>query len=102
MNANGFIYGLVWRTAYLYYSVKYRIFQDYLVRVNVQAYQLYKGSSLFKLRWQEMSLKFAEDSYEQDRHFFIDKVKKGPRLIRLRLFRDFMTGAPYNAYFIRD
>lgn len=102
MNAKGFIYGLVWRAAHLYYSVKYWILQDYIVRVDTQAYQLYKESQLFNLRWQEMGLEFAEESYKQDRFFFIDKVRKGPLPIRLRLFRDFLMRAPHNAYYLTE
>lgn len=102
MSARAFVYSFVWHAAHLYYSIKYWILRDYLERVRVQAYQLYKESQLFNLRWQEMGLKFAEESYEQDETLFMDKVRKGPMVIRLRLFRDFLTGAPYNAYFIRD
>lgn len=102
MNARTFAYGLVWRAAYFYYGIKYWVLRDYIARVDTQAYQLYKESQLFNLRWQEMGLEFAEGSYKQNRFFFVDKVRKGPLPIRLRLWWDFFTGSPYNAYYLTE
>ncbi len=85
-----------------YYLLKYTILRDYIVRVDIQAHQLYKESQLFNLRWQELGLEYAEQSYKQNRLFFIDKVRKGSLRIRSQLFLDFIIGAPYRAYYLTD
>jgi len=95
-------YRLVYCLVNFYFSIKYWILRDYIVRVDIQAHQLYKESQLFNLRWQELGLEYAEQSYEQEKFIFIDKVRKGSLLIRLQLLWDSIIGAPYQAYYLAD
>ena len=81
----------------------YFIFSDYYSRLVVQAQYLYRQSDLFKMRWQEMGLDYAEESFEGEiARYFLHKAKKEPFVIKWRHFKDSLMNRPAQPYFLQD
>jgi hypothetical protein len=81
---------------------RWKIFGFYYDRLAIQAYYLYRQSDLFKNRWREMGLQFAEDSFAADCRYFFSKAKHEPIGIRARLFWDGLTKKPLRTYYLRN
>ena len=79
---------------------------DYYTRLAVQARYLYRQSSLFKDRWQEISLDYAENSFDDDLDgigkYFAWKARNSPWPIKKRIILDWIFGRPPQPYAIRD
>lgn len=74
-------------------DLKWKILEPYYVGLAVQTRFLYRQSTLFKDRWQQVGLEFAEQSFENNKneqtHFF-RKAQKEPFSIRFQIFWDTM------------
>ena len=83
--------------------LKWFILSDYYGRLAVQAQYLYKQSDLFRMRWQEISLDYAEESFNGEIavHFF-NKAQKEPFIIRWQHFKNSVIGRPVQPYVISD
>lgn len=75
---------------------------DYYARLAVQARYLYRQSLLFKERWQQVGLDYAEESFDNVAEHFFHKAKKEHILIRGRILLDSILGRPPQAYAISD
>ena len=94
------------RVVYSIYSLviraKWFILGDYYYRLGVQARYLYKQSPLFKMRWQEVSLEYAENSFNDVSIHFFNKVQKEPAIIKQQILKDFLLRRPARPYYILD
>jgi len=83
--------------------IGHKVFGFYYVRLWYQAYWLYTQSELFKLRWHEMGLEFAEQSFANDhagaKHFFL-LAKKEHWRVRLELFLDGLLDREWNKHYV--
>ncbi len=86
------------RIAKLYIDLKWAILGDYYVRLAVQARYLYRSSQLFKYRWQEMGIDYAEESFDNIGEHFFHKAQKEHILIRSRIMLDSILGKPARPY----
>lgn len=80
-----------------------KIVQRYYEGLAVQTRFLYQQSELFKLRWQEMGLDFARESFEKselDQQYFFWKAKQEPFRIRFQIFVDAITGKEPRPYYL--
>jgi hypothetical protein len=87
-------------------GLKWFLLSDYYVRLSIQARYLYKQSSLFKDRWQQIGLDYAEQSFDDDlggigRHFFW-KAQHSPWPIKKRIILDWVLDRPARSYAISD
>lgn len=82
-------------------KAKYFFLRGYYRRLGVQARYLYRSSQLFKERYQQAGLDYAESSFpgETASHFFW-KAGKGPMRIRFQIFLDFLLNRPEQPYVI--
>jgi hypothetical protein len=92
--------------AKFYVNSKWFLLGDYYARLGVQARYLYRQSSLFKDRWQEIGLDYAEKSFDDDlggigKHFFW-KAQSSPWLVKKRIMLDWLLGRPACPYAIGD
>ena len=78
------------------------ITKQYYVGLAVQARFLYRQSTLFKDRWQQIGLKFAEETFENTEtgEYFFHKAQKEPFMIRFQIFLDTITGKEPTAYYL--
>lgn len=88
-----------------YIQLKWKLLWRYYEGLAVQTRFLYQQSELFKLRWQEMGLDFARDSFEKnesDQQYFFWKAKQEPFRIRFQIFIDALTGKEPRPYYLGD
>ena len=79
---------LLSQTIRLYVNLKGRLLGDYYTRLAVQARYLYRSSQLFRDRWQQVSLEYAEESFSRVGEHFFHKAQKEHILIRGRILLD--------------
>lgn len=89
-----------------YMELKRYVLGDYYTRIAIQARYLYRQSELFRLRWQELGLDYAEESFDNDlrgigQHFF-HKAQKSPWIVRKRIITDWLLGRPAQPYAISE
>ncbi len=83
----------------------WKILGPYYNGLAVQTYFLYRQSELFKLRWQEMGLDFALESFKNnpdEQMFFFHKAQKEPFIIKFNIFMDAITGKELHPYYIKE
>lgn len=93
---NGIRFGL----KLLWTRIRWFFVKDYYERLAVQARHMYRQSELFRLRWRELGLEYAEESFiapSTGTHFF-EKAKRAPFAVRWRIFKDSLTGQPVQPY----
>jgi len=88
-------------------QLKWKIFGHYYYGLAIQARFLYRQSDLFKLRWQELGLVFAEKSFDDtddtdDGVFFFRKAQKEPFIIRFCIFVDALAGKEPRPYYLKE
>ncbi len=83
-------------------AIRWFFLEGYYYRLAVQARHLYKQSDLFKMRWQEVDLEYAENSFENVGDYFFEKAKKEPFIIRWAIFKDALFNRPFRSYYIED
>lgn len=93
---------LWYQIAKLYIKLKWAILGDYYARLCVRARYLYRSSQLFKDRWQQIGLDYAEESFDNVGEHFFHKAKKEHVLIRGRIMLDSILGRPPRPYAIRE
>lgn len=89
-----------------YFWLKRYVLGDYYTRIGVQARYLYRQSELFRLRWQELGLNYAEESFDNDlrgigQHFF-HKAQQSPWIVKKRIITDWLLGRPAQPYAISE
>ena len=100
--------GIIFRSRFilkrLWTRIRWFFLKDYYERLAVQARFLYRQSDLFKLRWRELGLEYAESSFLNPVTgiYFFEKAKHAPLAIRLKLFKDALTNRPMQAYYLED
>ena len=87
-------------------DLKWAILGGYYLRLAMQARYLYRSSQLFKDRWQQIGLDYAEQSFEEDfgyigRHFFW-KAQNSPWPIKKQIIFDWLLNRPEQPYAISD
>ena len=82
--------------------LKFRLLQPYYDGLVVQARYLYRQSPLFKYRWQELGLEFAESTFEKDVTHFFHEAQKEPFLIRAKIFWDAISGREPKPYYLAE
>ena len=82
----------------IFIKVKWFILGDYYSRLAVQARYLYRSSQLFKDRWQQIGLDYAEESFDNVGEHFFNKAKKEHILIRGRIILDSFLGKEPRPY----
>lgn len=97
---------------FLYYlakaivGTKWFFLGDYYNRIAVQARYIYRQSSLFKERWQEVGLDYAEKSFDDDLNgigqYFAWKARNSPWPIKKQIILDWLLSRPARPYAIRD
>lgn len=98
-------YKLLWARFYIYkfYSdKKWQLLHFYYIRLLHQANFLYRQSDLFKLRWQEFGLDFAEKFFDSDAKYFLWKAKNQPFRIRWQLFLDGLLNRELQTYYFKE
>ncbi len=85
-----------------YGDTKWKLLSSYYDRLYHQAKFLYRQSDLFKLRWQEFGLDFAEKTYERDSIIFLNLAKKEPIRIRWQLFLDGLLNRELQTYYFKE
>ena len=93
---------LVFKLAEYWLLAKWYFLDDYYSRLIVQARYLYRKSPLFRYRWQELGLEFAEEAFRDDAMYFFNKAREENILIRLRIFADFILHRPAKPYYMAD
>lgn len=92
--------------AYLFLSnilkFKFWVLGDYYGRLAVQAKYLYRQSNLFKMRWQEIGLDYAEAGFEDQAGYFFWKAKQSPWAIKREIIIDSILGRPARPYALSD
>jgi len=86
-------------------QLKWTLLEQYYTGLAVQTRFLYQQSELFKLRWQEMGLDFARESFEKselDQQYFFWKAKQEPFRIRFQIFMDAVTGKEPRPYYLGE
>lgn len=78
--------------------LKFWALSDYYGRLAVQARYLYFQSELFKMRWQEIGLDYAENSFEGQATYFFWKAKQSPWVIKRQIILDSILGRPARPY----
>ncbi len=81
--------------------IRWFFLKDYYNRLAVQAEFLYRQSDLFKTRYRELGLNYANASFTDDgtgMHFF-EKAKHEPLGIRFQFLLDSLAGRPMQAYY---
>ncbi len=97
---------LYYKFAKLYIGLKWAILKGYYLRLAVQARYLYRSSQLFKDRWQQIDLDYAEQSFENDlsgvgRYFFW-KAQHSPWPIKKQIILDWLLNRSEQPYAIND
>ncbi len=85
-----------------YIRLKWKILWPYYEAVQTRF--LYQQSELFKLRWQELGLDFARESFEKsedEQLYFFRKAQKEPFIIRFNIFMDALTNKEPKPYYIK-
>ncbi len=84
---------------------RWKLLGFYYNGLAVQAGYLYRQSDLFKFRWQELGLAYAENTFMENKgeqlHFF-EKARKEPLWIRFNIFLDGLTGREYRPYYLTE
>ena len=89
-----------WFDIYKFYTEKkWQLLRFYYDRLMYQANFLYRQSDLFKMRWQQMGLDFAEKSFEGDVKLFFWKAQNESFRIRLQLFLDGLLNREIKSYY---
>ncbi|OGN04224.1 MAG: hypothetical protein A3B99_03530 [Candidatus Yanofskybacteria bacterium RIFCSPHIGHO2_02_FULL_44_12b] len=83
-------------------KIRWFVLGGYYARLAVQARYLYRQSDLFKMRWQELDLNYAENTFDNVATHFFRKAKSGPAVIRRRIFMDWILNRPPQPYCLRD
>lgn len=83
-------------------KLKFWVLSDYYGRLAVQAKYLYRQSELFKMRWQEMGLDYAESNFEDQPTYFFWKAKQSPWTIKKEIILDSILGRPARPYVLSD
>lgn len=86
-------------------QLKWKLLWRYYAGLAVQTRFLYQQSELFKLRWREMGLEFAKESFEKsesDQQCFFWKARKEPFKIRFQIFLDAITRKEPRPYYLGD
>lgn len=96
------VYGILYRAITVFVRFKWYILGDYYGRLGVQARYLYRHSQLFRDRWQEIDLDFAESTFDSVAIHFFHKAQKEHILIRGRILLDSILGRPPRPYVMRD
>ena len=91
---------LMFKLAEVYLKLKWYVLGGYYSRLIVQAEYLYRQSPLFRYRWQEMGLEFAEKSFKDDTVYFFHKAKQERVWIRMRIFADAIMNRPPRPYYM--
>lgn len=81
--------------------IKCFFLEDYYDRLAVQAEFLYRQSELFKTRYRELGLDYANACFTQEgtgMHFF-ERAKREPLAIRFQLLMDSLAGRPMQFYY---
>lgn len=84
-------------------QLKWKVLKPYYAGIAVQARFLYQQSELFKLRWQQLGLDFARESFDNnpsDGEYFFRKAQKEPFIIRFHIFMDALTGKEPRPYYV--
>jgi len=82
---------------------KWRIFWPYYQGLIVQTKFLYRESTLFKDRWQELGLDIANKLFEDnldEQTFFFCEARKQPLKIRFRILMNAIQGKEAKPYYI--
>ena len=82
-----------------YIEKKWQLLRFYYERLMRQANFIYRQSDLFKIRWQELGMEFAEKSFEGDIRFFFWKARQEPFKIRWQLFLDGLLNREPQVYY---
>ncbi len=82
--------------------LKFWALSDYYGRLAVQAEYLYRQSDLFKMRWQEIGLDYAESSFQDQATYFFWKAKQSPWIIKRQIILDSILGRPAQPYVLSD
>ena len=87
-----------------YIEMRWKLLGKYYEGLMVQARFLYRQSELFKLRWREMGLEFAEKTFDStnDYTYFFHKAKKEPLLIRWQILLDALSKKEPRPYYIKE
>lgn len=97
---------LRYQIAKAYVGLKKYFLDDYYIRIAVQARYLYRQSELFRLRWQELGLDYAEQSFDDDLggigQYFFHKAQQSPWIVKRRIVADWLLGRPPQPYVISD
>lgn len=101
-----FLYKSCYLAADIFIKVKRFFLGDYYTRLGVQARYLYRQSELFKIRWQEFGLDYAENSFDNDlggvgQHFFW-KARHSPWPIKKRIILDWLLKRPAQPYALSE
>jgi len=94
------IYYLLYKN---FIQLKWKILGRYYEGLAVQARFLYQQSELFKLRWQELGLDFARESFDNnpgDGEYFFRKAQKEPFKIRWQIFLDALRRKEPRPYYL--
>lgn len=99
-----FIKKLIFLFCKRFIPLKWKILESYYTGLAVQARFLYQQSELFKLRWRELGLDFARESFynTSDGEFFFRKAQKEPFRIRFQIFIDAISGKEPRPYYLGD
>src|SRR3989344_2703999 len=82
--------------------IKWYFLGDYYGRLAVQARYLYGQSQLFKDRWQQIDLDFAETTFDNVAVHFFHKAQQEHIHIRARILLDSLTGRTARPYAMRE
>lgn len=93
---------MMYQAARIFVKIQWYFLGDYYDRLAVQAMYLYRQSPLFKYRWQEMGLDFAESTFENDSIHFFHKAQKEHIVIRSRILLDSILKRPVQPYAMRE
>lgn len=96
--------GIIYFLKIQWIKLRWFFLGDYYNRLAAQAEFLYRQSDLFKLRWQQLGLEYAESSFTENgmgMHFF-EKAKHASLEIRWQLLKDSLTGQPIRVYYLKD
>lgn len=88
----------------LWTRVRWFFLKDYYDRLAVQAKFLYRQSELFKTRYRELGLDYADGCFTDEgtgMHFF-EKAKREPLGIRWQILMDCFFKRPMIAYYLPD
>lgn len=105
---------LMWRRIYrhlllicfkickFYVETKWQLLRFYYIRLLFQAEFLYRQSELFNLRWQQLGLEFARESFASNAEHFLWKARREPLRIRLQLFLDGLFDREMKSYYLPE